>query len=203
MGRVRRTITSKVLGVIPARGGSKRVPRKNLKPFGGKPLIAWTIEAANNAKSLTTWVVSTEDYEIGRVACDLGAYVVRRPEELADDLASSDAVALHALDWMGATEFDILVLLHPTSPLRTGEHIDQAVSSLCASTAPSLASVEYRKRSYRHNAAIYAAKVPFVTLYNDKTIPFLMDRVSSHDIDDEVDFQVGELYLNGLSSQRL
>lgn len=194
---------NRTLGVIPARGGSKRVPRKNIRPLCGKPLIQWTIEAANQANSLTTFVVSTEDYEIGRVASDLGAYVIRRPEELADDLASSDSVALHALEWMGSDSYDIVCLLHPTSPLRTGQHIDQALSALCASTAPSLASVEYAKRSYRHNAAIYAARVPFSTLYCDRTIPFLMDRISSLDIDDETDFQVGELYLNGLSSQRL
>lgn len=193
----------RTLGVIPARGGSKRVPRKNLKLFAGKPLIFWTIGAAKEAKSLTTCVVSTEDEEIRDVALSFGAYVVRRPDELADDLACSDAVALHALDWMGANDFDAVVLLHPTSPLRTGRHIDQAVTALWASSAPSLASVEYAKRSYRHNAAIYAAKVPFTTLYNDKTIPFLMDRVSSLDIDDEMDFRVGELYLDGLSSQRL
>jgi CMP-N,N'-diacetyllegionaminic acid synthase len=89
----------KVLGVIPARGGSKRVKKKNLRHLCGKPLIQWTIEAAQQAKSLTNWAVSTEDYEIGQVSVNLGAYVVSRPEELADDLASSDSVALHVLDW--------------------------------------------------------------------------------------------------------
>jgi CMP-N,N'-diacetyllegionaminic acid synthase len=186
----------KTLGVIPARGGSKRIYRKNLRRLCGKPLIAWTIEAAKQAKSLTNWVVSTEDYEIGQVSAALGANVIRRPEELADDLASSDSVALHVLSWLGG-DFDIVVLLHPTSPIRDPRHIDDAVSTLWASTAPSLASVEYAKRSYRHNAAIYAAKVPFVTLYNDKTIPYLMDRRHSLDIDDEIDFQVAELLLNG------
>lgn len=186
----------KSLGVIPARGGSKRIPRKNLIPLCGKPLIQWTIEAAANS-SLTDWVVSTEDYEIGRVASDLGAYVVRRPEELADDLASSDAVALHALDWMGGA-YDIVVLLHPTSPVRDWKHIDEACSTLWASTAPSLASVEYAKRSYRHNASIYAVKVPFKTLYCDQTIPYLMDRAHSVDIDDEVDFRIAEAVLSDM-----
>lgn len=197
-----KSLAPRTLGVIPARGGSKRVPRKNLRPLCGKPLIAWTIEACQKS-GLTNWVVSTEDYEIGQVSVDLGAFVIRRPEELADDLASSDAVALHALEWMGRDRYDIVVLLHPTSPVRDPAHIDECIALLAASGAPSLASVEYRKRSYRHNAAIYAVKVPFTTLYNDKTIPFLMDRVHSHDIDDEMDFQVGELYLNALSSKRL
>jgi CMP-N-acetylneuraminic acid synthetase len=162
----------------------------------GKPLIQWTIEAAQKARSLTAWVVSTEDEEVRDVALSLGAYVVRRPDELAEDTVSSDAVALHALDWMGASEYDILVLLHPTSPVRDWRHIDQAVSALWASAAPSLASVEYAKRSYRHNASIYAAKVPFRTLYCDETIPFLMDKRHSVDIDTEDDWKVAEVYLS-------
>lgn len=186
----------RTLGVIPARGGSKRIAKKNLRYLCGKPLIQWSIEAANAASSLTTWVVSTEDYEIGRVASDLGAYVIRRPEELATDLASSDSVALHALEWMGG-DYDIVVLLHPTSPIRNWKHIDEAVSILWASTAPSLASVEYAKRSYRHNASIYAAKVPFTTLYSDKTLPYLMDKRHSVDIDDENDFRIAEAFLGG------
>ena len=184
----------RVLGVIPARGGSKRIPRKNLRQLCGKPLIQWTIEAANAATSLTSLVVSTEDEEIRDVALSCGAYVVRRPDELADDLASSDAVALHALEWMGG-DYDIVCLLHPTSPVRDWKHIDEAVSMLWASTAPSLASVEYAKRSYRHNASIYAAKVPFATLYSDRTIPYLMDKRHSVDIDDEIDFKLAEVLL--------
>jgi CMP-N,N'-diacetyllegionaminic acid synthase len=192
----------RVLGVIPARGGSKRIPRKNLRLLNGKPLIAYTIEAADKAQSLTSWVVSTDNEEIRDVALSLGAYVIRRPEELATDLASSDAVALHALEWMGRDNYDILVLLHPTSPIRDRKHIDEAVSMLWASTAPSLASVEYAKRSYRHNASIYAVKVPFGTLYNDKTIPYLMDQRHSLDIDTEDDWEVAELWTRMKSTSR-
>jgi CMP-N,N'-diacetyllegionaminic acid synthase len=187
-------VSPRTLGVIPARGGSKRIPRKNLKLLCGKPLIQWTIEACATS-GLTDWVVSTEDLEIGRVASDLGAFVIRRPEDLADDLASSDSVALHALEWMGRDRYDIVVLLHPTSPVRDPAHIDDCVALLAASRAPSLASVEYAKRSYRHNAAIYAAKVPFTSLYTDKTIPYLMDKAYSVDIDDEIDFKLAELIL--------
>ncbi len=185
----------RTLGVIPARGGSKRIPRKNLRILAGKPLIQWTIEAAQKATKLTDWAVSTEDREIGAVAADLGAYVIRRPDDLAGDLVTSDAVVRHALEWMGSHNYDLVVLLHPTSPIRDWQHIDQAVSTLWASSAPSLASVEYAKRSYRHNASIYAAKVPFATLYCDRTIPFLMDRRHSVDIDNETDFKIAELFL--------
>ena len=190
----------RTLGVIPARGGSKRIPRKNLKRLCGKPLIAWTIEAC--AKSgLTNWVVSTEDYEIAQLSVALGAYVVSRPEELADDLSSTDSVALHALHCLGG-DFDILCLLHPTSPVRDPGHIDECVSLLWASKAPSIASVEYAKRSYRHNASIYAAKVPFKTLYGDKTIPYLMDKAHSVDIDDETDFAIAETILGAREKER-
>ena len=194
----------RTLGVIPARGGSKRLPRKNIRKLGGKPLIQYTIEAATQA-NLTRFVVSTEDYEIGSICGDLGAYVVKRPEELAADDASSDVVAAHALEWMGADGVDILVVLHPSSPLRTGRHIQQAVLNLLFSEANSLASVEYRKRCYRHNAAIYAVRVPWFLehkkLYDDQTIPFLMDKRSSLDIDDEDDWKIAELYLNANSKQ--
>jgi CMP-N,N'-diacetyllegionaminic acid synthase len=190
----------RVLGVIPARGGSKRIPRKNIRPLHNSPLISYTIRACQASELLTTWVVSTEDEQIRDVALSYGAYVVRRPDELATDLASSDEVALHALDWMGCQEggfYDIVVLLHPTSPIRDPRHIDRAIETLWNSNAPSLASVEYAKRSYRHNASIYAVKTPFTQLYGEKTIPFLMDKRHSLDIDDEADWQIAELWLNG------
>jgi CMP-N,N'-diacetyllegionaminic acid synthase len=184
----------RVLGVIPARGGSKRIPRKNIRPLHGSPLIAYTIRACQASENLTSWIVSTEDEQIRDVALSFGAYVVRRPEELATDLTSSDEVALHALEWMGPG-YDIVVLLHPTSPIRNPRHIDRAIQILCASDAPSLASVEYAKRSYRHNASIYAVKTPFTKLYDENTIPFLMDKKHSLDIDDEMDWQIAETWL--------
>jgi CMP-N,N'-diacetyllegionaminic acid synthase len=76
----------RVLGVIPARGGSKRIPRKNIRPLHNSPLIAYTIRAAQASELLTTWVVSTDDEKIRDVALSYGAYVIRRPEELAGDL---------------------------------------------------------------------------------------------------------------------
>jgi CMP-N,N'-diacetyllegionaminic acid synthase len=187
-------LSPRVLGIIPARGGSKRIPRKNIRPLHNSPLIAYTIRACQASELLTTWVVSTEDEQIRDVALSFGAYVVRRPEELASDLASSDEVALHALEWMGPG-YDIVVLLHPTNPIRDPRHIDCAIETLWNSDAPSLASVEYAKRSYRHNASIYAVKTPFSKLYDDQTIPFLMDKKHSLDIDDEADWQIAELWL--------
>jgi CMP-N,N'-diacetyllegionaminic acid synthase len=191
----------RVLGVIPARGNSKRIPNKNIRPLHGSPLIAYTIRAAQDSELLTTWVVSTESQAIRDVALSYGAYVVRRPEELAADDATTDDVLLHALEWMGADTFDMVVCLHPTSPIRDPKHIDQAIDILWSSDAPSLASVEYSKRSYRHNASIYAVKTPFTKRYNDQTIPFLMDKRHSLDIDEEAEWQIAELWLKNSSGR--
>lgn len=106
----------KTLGLIPARGGSKGVPRKNIREICGKPLIAWTIEAALAAKGLDRVVVSTEDEEIAAVARRYGADVLLRPPELATDTASTQDVMVHALQNLPA---ETLVLLQPTSPYRT------------------------------------------------------------------------------------
>jgi CMP-N,N'-diacetyllegionaminic acid synthase len=126
-----------VLGLIPARGGSKGFPRKNLAPLGGKPLIAWTLEAAHASDTLTSVVVSTDSDEIAAAA--YGSRVLARPPELARDDTPMRAVAEHALDELGAP--DVLVLLQPTSPLRRSEHIDAAVRLLLDSGADSVVSV--------------------------------------------------------------
>jgi CMP-N-acetylneuraminic acid synthetase len=119
-----------VAALIPARGGSKSIPRKNIVRVGGKPLIAWTIEAALGSKLLDRVYVSTDDEEIARVAREHGAEVpFLRPAELASDEAGSLGVALHALDWMAVHggEPDYLLLLQPTSPLRQTDDIDSAI----------------------------------------------------------------------------
>lgn len=118
------------LGIIPARGGSKRVPRKNIKAFCGKPLVAWTIEAALKS-NLDEIIVSTDDPETRAIAQDLGAWApFLRPEILATDNATSIDVVLHALLWLqqnrNKTPVNV-VLLQPTSPLRTYKHINLAL----------------------------------------------------------------------------
>tara|TARA_B100000686_G_C16672111_1_gene907061 strand:+ start:204 stop:911 length:708 start_codon:yes stop_codon:yes gene_type:complete len=120
----------KILGLVTARGGSKRLPRKNVLSFNGDPLIAWTIRAGLDSIYLDKVVVSSEDEEIQRIAVDHCAdLVIDRPQELASDSASSVDVAMHSLDYcadQGET-FDYLVLLQPTSPLRESKHIDDAL----------------------------------------------------------------------------
>src|SRR5919206_1460637 len=129
----------RVLGLIPARGGSKGIPGKNLAPVCERPLIAWTIGAACSASRLDRVVVSTDSDEIAAIARELGADVLARPAELARDETPMRDVLLHALDELGRPE--ILVLLQPTSPLRRAEHVDAAVALLRATGADCVVSV--------------------------------------------------------------
>lgn len=119
----------KVLAVIPARGGSKGIPRKNIRQLKGKPLIAWTIETAKKSRFLDKIIVSTDDEEIASIAKQWGAEVpFLRPVELAQDDTPGIAPVLHAVQYF--LDFEYVVLLQPTSPLRTTEDIDNAIS-LC------------------------------------------------------------------------
>lgn len=120
----------RVLGLIPAKGGSVRVARKNLRPLGGKPLLQWTIDAALRSGCLDRVVVSTEDPEAAALARQGGAEVpFMRPQHLARDPFGVVDVCLHALDELesGGERFDHLVVLLPTSPFRTWRHISEAL----------------------------------------------------------------------------
>ena len=133
------------LAVIPARGGSKSVPRKNIKELAGKPLIAHTIEPAREVERLTDIVVSTEDEEIADIARRCGAQVpFMRPKALAEDMAPTYPVVMHALEEMerrrGAS-YDAVLLLQPTTPLRRASHIDQALDMLSSRPCDSVVSV--------------------------------------------------------------
>ncbi len=125
-----------VLGIIPARGGSKSIPGKNIKPIAGKPLIAWMIEAAKGSKHLTRIIVSTDDEKIANVAREHGAEVpFMRPKELAQDLSTDVDFLTHALETLKAKEGyapDIVVRLPPTSPLCTASYIDEGIEKLLA-----------------------------------------------------------------------
>ncbi len=131
---------NKVVGLITARGGSKMLPRKNLLLADGKPLIAWTILAAQESKVIDELVLSSDDSEIIEVAKAWGCSApFRRPDELASDTASSIDVILHALGELSG--FEYLVLLQPTSPLRTAYDIDAAFMLMESTGAPSCVSV--------------------------------------------------------------
>ncbi len=140
-----------ILAVIPARGGSRGVPRKNTYSLCGKPLIAYTIESGLQAQSLDRLIVSTDDEEITEVAQHYGAEVpFLRPKELACHDTPTVPVLQHAVHWLEANEgrcIDALVTLQPTSPLRRAEDIDAAVQKLLDTGADSVVSVCLAKHS--------------------------------------------------------
>lgn len=129
----------KILALIPARGGSKGLPRKNILPICGKPLIAWSIEKGLKSKLVDTLLVTTDSKEIADVAVAAGAYVpFLRPPELATDRASTYDAIRHALTFLEEKEgktFDYVVLLEPTSPLREDDDIDRMLEQLIANAA--------------------------------------------------------------------
>lgn len=131
----------KIIGVIPARGGSKRLPGKNLLPVTGRPMIAWTVDAARASKYIDRLIVSTDDAGIADAARGLGVEVpFLRPAALSGDTATSEDVLIHALDSIGEN-FALAVLLQPTSPLCLAEDIDAAIETCVAAKAPTCVSV--------------------------------------------------------------
>lgn len=131
----------KVLGLIPARGGSKGIPRKNIREVGGKPLIAWTIEEAKKSQHIDRLVLSSEDQEIIEVAKRCGCEVpFVRPAELAKDDTPGVAPVLHALKELPG--YDYVVLLQPTSPLRRVDDIDGCIEKCIYARSKSCVSVK-------------------------------------------------------------
>lgn len=207
----------RVLALIPARGGSKRLPRKNVLPLAGKPVIAWTIEAAQEAATVDRIVLSTDDEEIAAVAAQWKCEVpFMRPPELATDGASSMDVIWHALDQVGEG-FDDLVLLQPTSPLRRGSHIDACVRLRVETAAHAVVSVSLPDKPLSHfglvtadghferlpeemtrmnvrtlNGAVYVADIAALkssgSFYAPSTRCFEMPASESIDVDTRQDF---------------
>jgi CMP-N,N'-diacetyllegionaminic acid synthase len=144
-----------VLGLIPARGGSKGIPRKNLVPLRGRPVLAYTCDAALASTRLSRTILSTDSEEIAAVgrACGVDAPFLR-PSEISQDDTPSKAVALHALQWMetqASSKVDAVVLLQPTSPLRTAQHIDDVIDLLSrdgVDTVVSVVEVPHRFNPY-------------------------------------------------------
>jgi CMP-N-acetylneuraminic acid synthetase len=216
---------SRVLALIPARGGSKRLPRKNLLACGDRPLIAHTIAAAVAMHPpLGHVAVSTDDEEIAATSRSLGAEVpFLRPAVLSSDAATSIDVARHALDWYRENASfapDWLLLLQPTSPLRTASDIEAALSIAAGQSCDSVIGVAairhghpvHAKRlaggllkpymsehggtaevAYAVNGAIYLTRTAAVrqgTFYGERSLPYLMPAERSIDIDDRFDLEL-------------
>ena len=138
----------RTVAIIPARGGSKGISRKNLLLLAGKPLVVWSVDAGLGASLVEATYVSTEDAEIAEVAALAGARIIKRPIELASDTAQNDAVMRHALGAIRAEghEPETAVLLQPTSPLRRAEHVDGCIEiyhRVGAASAMSVCAVDY------------------------------------------------------------
>jgi CMP-N-acetylneuraminic acid synthetase len=205
-----------ILGVIPARGGSKGISRKNIKPIAGHPLIAWTIQAALEAEFLDRLVVSTEDYEIGMVARSYGAEILDRPAELARDETVSRLVLEHALDALGGDE---AVLLQATSPVRRPGLIDLIIDFYKSGDYDSVATgfeqlqypphgVEHRRQDINSvfvndGSVIISSQVTIKnrSLFGTKAGTVITSREENVDIDDEFDFWLAEKILEKALSE--
>lgn len=130
----------RVLAIIPARGGSKRFPRKNLAALAGKPLISYSIAAALGSKYVDQVVVSSDDDEVLEVSQNFGATTIKRPDELSSDSATTFDAIKHAIDSI-QQRYGYVVLLQPTSPLRDQNHIDEAIKLLIDRKADAVISV--------------------------------------------------------------
>jgi len=128
------------LAVIPARGGSKRLPGKNIKLLVGKPLIAWTIGAGQKSEYIDKLIVTSENEDILRLSNNLGVTIIKRPDELASDSATTFDAVKHAIETIDG-EYDYIVLLQPTSPFRNEYHIDEAIELMHSKNACAVVSV--------------------------------------------------------------
>ena len=127
------------LAIIPARGGSKRLPRKNVLDLCGKPLIAWSIEAGLKSKYIDKLIVTSDDEDILSISEKYGSDIIKRPEELSNDTATTFDALKHTID--NLEKYDYIVLLQPTSPLRNEKHLDEAIELLEEKNADAIVSV--------------------------------------------------------------
>jgi CMP-N,N'-diacetyllegionaminic acid synthase len=127
------------LAIIPARGGSKRLPRKNVLDLCGKPLIAWSIEAGLKSKYIDKLIVTSDDEDILSISKKYGSDIIKRPEELSNDTATTFDALKHTID--NLEKYDYIVLLQPTSPLRNEKHLDESIELLEQKNADAVISV--------------------------------------------------------------
>ncbi|MCI5055367.1 acylneuraminate cytidylyltransferase family protein [Phaeodactylibacter sp.] len=140
-----------VIAIIPARGGSKGIPKKNMIKLGGYPLIYWTIVRAQRSNHIDRIIVSSDDDEILSYSESIGAEALRRPLNLATDTASSVDVVLHVLEYLGLKEsHELILLLQPTSPLRTTETIDKSIKFCLENAYKYVMSVSPLQKSPYH-----------------------------------------------------
>lgn len=224
------------LAVILARGGSKRLPRKNVLDLAGKPLVVWSIESGLQSNYIDKVIVSSDDDKILTIAQKYGSEIIRRPEELANDTATSFDAITHTIE--NTEKYDYVVLLQPTSPLRTAEQVDEAIALLQEKEADAVISVcemdhsplwsntlpedgsmkdflrdeiknqrsQDLEKYYRLNGAIYICDTNRLLeeksfLLGENIFAYKMDRESSVDIDEALDFSLAELLIDRRRSE--
>lgn len=209
----------KILGIVTARGGSKRLPNKNLAILGGKPLIAWSIEVG--LATCHHVVTSTDSPEIAQWAAKLGSAVLMRPEELARDDTPSEPVVAHAASNAAGGPYNAVLLLQPTSPFRTVDDVRAAVKLMEAMSADSVISVvpfathnylfglghagrlrdfSREETTYTPNGAIYFIREDVVAADGDwyglHSYGYVMPPERSIDIDTRADFETAQAMLD-------
>ncbi len=219
------------LAIIPARGGSKRLPGKNILDLSNKPLIAYSIEAGLKSKYIDKVIVTSDSDEILEVSKKYGSDIIKRPDYLATDTSTTFDAIKHTVD--NFQDYDYIILLQPTSPLRDEKHIDEAIELLEIKKADAIISVSQtdhsplwsntltkdmslkgflkdemlNKRSqeiekyYSLNGAIYICKIDrFLDeetfFLKDNIYAYQMDKESSIDIDEKIDFKMAKLILS-------
>ncbi len=186
-----------ILGIIPARAGSKRLPGKNVKLLAGKPMIDYTIEAARGSKRLDNFLVTTENQAICVIARAAGAIVYSRPANMAGDDSSIYDTIFHVLEHVEGP-VDLVVLLQPTSPLRTAKDIDDAIRMTMA-TGRNCVTVSWDGEKATPNGAVFVASVPSLRWYKSFTGPgallLTMPAERSVDVDYDGDFELAERYI--------
>lgn len=214
-----------VLAVVPARGGSKGLPRKNLVPLGGEPLLVHTLRAAAGARTLDRVLVSTDDDEIADVARAEGVEVVERPPELAADDSPTEDALIHAVEALGEPRPEWVVTLEPTAPLRTARLIDECVEAAAATGAGAVLTVvetrdvlgtvdegrfrylqpgqprrrQLRHPLYRESSTVYVTRTDLL-LTERSVVPEPLHAVVASadeavDVNDEVDLALAEALL--------
>ncbi|MBL7108029.1 MAG: acylneuraminate cytidylyltransferase family protein [Candidatus Cloacimonetes bacterium] len=137
----------KIIAIIPARGRSKGIPRKNIKIFAGKPLVVHSIEQALNTSQIDAVYVSTDDAEIAKISKNAGAEIINRPKEISGDIATTESVIAHALSVLNEKP-DIIILLQPTSPLRPENSIKDGIEKFLRENYDSLLSISPTHRFF-------------------------------------------------------
>lgn len=213
----------KVVAVIPARGGSKGICKKNIKILKRKPLIEWTIEQALDSRYIDGIYVSTDDEEISKISKNKGVNVIDRPGKISGDTATTESALIHASEYLN-NNYDIMILLQCTSPLRSSKQIDEALEKMISEKSDSLLSgyindrflwrggksinYDYTNRPRRQdkewefveNGSIYIFKKEILLKYKNrlggKISQYEMPKWMSFEIDDQFDFDLIEYLMD-------